>query len=155
MACADIPMDIQGSDYEVTAEEDPGDPLIKYYKATEMIPQAKLPLHGLLRKQPAVLGSLQMVSGSLSVGLGVIFAATHAMNASLFVLFRVPLLTGSLYTIAGLLSTLLFKWPRLLSVCFLVNIGCIAVAFVGGVLICIDLVLLDKTEVVDLKVKLL
>ena len=40
--------------------------------------------------------SLQMVSGILSVGLGIIFAATQTMGDSLFTLFRVSQLTGTL-----------------------------------------------------------
>ncbi|XP_055759068.1 uncharacterized protein si:ch211-269k10.4 [Salvelinus fontinalis] len=143
MACADIPMDILGPEAEEEEYKEAGDqrgePLIKYYQATELMPAPKGPLHDLLLKQPAVLGSLQMTSGLLSVAVGLVFAATREARHSLLTMFRVAPFTGLLFFIAGLLSNLLFKFPRLLPVCLCVNIGSMVVAGVGGVLICVDL----------------
>uniref|UniRef100_UPI003AB0995D uncharacterized protein n=1 Tax=Centroberyx gerrardi TaxID=166262 RepID=UPI003AB0995D len=138
MACADINMEIQGAE-EAPGPEDKKEPLINYYQASEIMLDAKGPLHDLLQKQPAVLGSLQMMCGLLSVGVGVLFALTQEMAQSLFTLFRLSHLTGSLFIIAGLLSNLLFKYPRLLPVCFFVNCGCITVAAVAAALISTDL----------------
>ncbi|KAJ8004823.1 hypothetical protein DPEC_G00140300 [Dallia pectoralis] len=65
-------------------------------------------------------------------------------------LLKQPAVLG--FFIAGLLSNMLFKFPRLLQVigvrpyvniCLLVNIGSIGVAIVGGVLIVVDLALWD------------
>lgn len=138
MACADIDMNIQ------RAEEESGTvnqtkALIRFYQASELLPDVKGPLHELLQKQPAVLGSLQMVSGLLSVGVGITFAVTQEMTQSLFTLFRLSPLTGSLFLIAGLVSNLLFRYPKLLPVCLMVNCGCIVVAAVAVCLISIDL----------------
>ncbi|XP_062322779.1 B-lymphocyte antigen CD20 [Osmerus eperlanus] len=136
MACADIPMDILGE--EEYNRGDQKDPVIQHYKPTKLVPCAKGPLHDLLQKQPAVLGSLQLINGLMSFGVGVLFAVTQGVTHTLLALFRVPLLTGSLFFISGLLSNLLFKFPRLLPVCMFANTGSITVAAVGCVLICID-----------------
>lgn len=56
MACADVDMDLH------TAAEEPGEADYKEalkvwrYKALEVIPEERGPLHNLLRKQPAALG---------------------------------------------------------------------------------------------------
>lgn len=115
----------------------------KQYQATELVPSDKPLLHDLLRKQPAVLGSVQVVSGLLSVGIGIVFAASQNIGASLFSLFRVSQLTGMLFIIAGLVSNLLFKYPELLSVSLMVNCGCLCVAFLAAPLIIVDLVKWD------------
>lgn len=135
MACADVDMDIQG-DYD-----EPGEAmsLIQYYQATEIIPDKQGPLHNLLQKQPAVLGSLQMMSGVFSVGVGILFAATQEMKQSLFTLFRVSHLTGILFIIAGVVSNLLFKYPGLLHLSLNINCGCIIVAAIAACMITVDL----------------
>lgn len=56
MACADVDMDIQGADEEPFRPDKGDAPLIRYYQATEVVPDKKGPLHDLLQKQPAVLG---------------------------------------------------------------------------------------------------
>ncbi|KAL0985466.1 hypothetical protein UPYG_G00157240 [Umbra pygmaea] len=147
MACADISMDIQGPD-ETESEEhwdQRAELLIRCYQPTELVPPRKGPLHDLLLKQPAVFGSIQMVNGLLSVGLGFLFAVTQDPPRSIFTLLRVAPLTGILFFIAGLLSNLLFKYPRLLLACLFVNIGCMVVAVIGAALIVADLALW-KTE---------
>ncbi|XP_044214379.1 uncharacterized protein si:ch211-269k10.4 isoform X3 [Thunnus albacares] len=135
MACADVDMDIQG-DYD-----EPGEAmsLIQYYQATEIIPDKQGPLHNLLQKQPAVLGSLQMMSGVFSVGVGILFAATQGMDQSLFTLFRVSHLTGILFIVAGVVSNLLFKYPGLLHLSLNINCGCIIVAAIAAYMITVDL----------------
>lgn len=56
MACADIDMDIHGA-AEEPDEADHGEaPKIWCYRATEVIPEKKGPLHDLLQKQPAAFG---------------------------------------------------------------------------------------------------
>uniref|UniRef100_UPI0037E8D158 uncharacterized protein n=1 Tax=Semicossyphus pulcher TaxID=241346 RepID=UPI0037E8D158 len=135
MACAVADMDIHGADEQPGREP----PIVRHYQASELLPVVKGPLHDLLQKQPAVLGSLQMVSGLLSVGVGIVFAATQNMDESLFTLFRVSQLTGALFIIAGVVSNLLFKYPELLAVSLMVNCGCIVVAVVAACLISVDL----------------
>lgn len=152
MACADIPMEIQGGNGD--NERDLRRLLIKHYKAMELEPCAKRPLDDLLKKEPAVLGSLQLISGLMSFGVGVWFAVNQVMNQSLLMLFRVPLLTGSLFFIAGLLSNLLFKFPRLLPVCMFANICSIIVAMVGAVLISVDFAV-SQPSLVYLKMEIL
>ncbi|XP_036414336.1 uncharacterized protein si:ch211-269k10.4 [Colossoma macropomum] len=142
MARASIAMD--------TIEEDPrkhgrltdGDdshPLIKYYKATTLIADKPPPLHRLLDRQPAAWASVQITSGILSFGLGMVFAVAFGIHEFLITLFRVPLLTGIMFLVAGFLSNLLYKHPGLLQVCFYSNILCLVVATVGAVLLCVDL----------------
>ncbi|XP_051262787.1 uncharacterized protein si:ch211-269k10.4 isoform X2 [Dicentrarchus labrax] len=139
MACGNVDMDIHGDN------EDPHragwrEPLrIQQYQASEFVPEKEGPLHNLLQKQPAVLGSLQMVSGLLSVGVGLVFAVTQNMGESFFTLFRVSLLTGALFIIAGIVSNLLFKCPRLLPVSIMVNCGSIIMAVIACCLISVDL----------------
>lgn len=131
------------------------------YQATELLPSSKPLLHDLLRKQPAVLGSVQVVSGLLSVGIGIIFAVSQSIGASLFSLFRVSQLTGMLFIIAGIVSNMLFKYPELLSVSLMVNCGCLCVAFLTTPLIIVDLVKWDpydaylKMEMLELCILLL
>lgn len=139
MACADVDMDIHGEDEDLSRADWREPPMVRHYQATEFMPDKKGPLHDLLRKQPAVLGSLQVVSGLLSVGVGLIFAVTQDMVESLFTMFRVSLLTGALFIIAGIVSNLLFKYPGLLPVSLMVNCGCIIVAVVAACLISVDL----------------
>ncbi|XP_047454618.1 uncharacterized protein si:ch211-269k10.4 [Mugil cephalus] len=138
MACADIDMDIL-SDEEPLRGDKRETTIARHYQATEMIPENKGPLHELLKKQPAVLGSLQIVSGILSVGVGILFSVTLEMKTTLLTLFRVAHLTGGLFIIAGLISNLLFKYPALLTVSLAVNSGCIVVAVIGAILISVDL----------------
>ncbi len=57
MASADVDMDIHGADEEPDSA-DWGNPTTTryYYRALEIMPDNKGPLHELLQKQPAVLG---------------------------------------------------------------------------------------------------
>ncbi|XP_033182272.1 uncharacterized protein si:ch211-269k10.4 [Anabas testudineus] len=155
MACADVDMDIQGADEEPFRPDKGDAPLIRYYQATEVMPDNKGPLHDLLQKQPAVLGSLQMVSGLLSVGVGIFFAVTQEMQESLFTMFRVSHVTGALFIIAGITSNLLLKCPRLLPVSFGINCGCIAVAVVAACLISADLAMWKSGNEEYLKIEVL
>ncbi|XP_045901715.1 uncharacterized protein si:ch211-269k10.4 [Micropterus dolomieu] len=139
MACADVDMDIHGTDEELLRANRREPPMMRHYQALELLPDNKRPLHDLLQKQPAVLGSLQVVSGFLSVGVGIVFAVTQEMGESLFSLFRVSQLTGALFIVAGVVSNLLFKYPALLPVSLMVNCGCIIVAVVAACLISVDL----------------
>ncbi|KAM7383577.1 hypothetical protein PAMP_003216 [Pampus punctatissimus] len=80
-----------------------------------------------------------MVSGLLSFGLGILFAATQDMKQSLFTLFRISQLTGVLFIFAGVLSNLLSKYPALLPVSLNINCGCIVTAAIAACMISIDL----------------
>ncbi|XP_040923689.1 uncharacterized protein si:ch211-269k10.4 [Betta splendens] len=153
MACANFDMDIHGEDEQGRPFR--GEPVIQYYQASELMPEIKGPLHDLLQKQPAVLGSLQIVSGILSVGVGILFAVTQEMKESLFTLFRVSHLTGAMFFIAGVVSNLLFKYPTLLPVSFGINCGCIAVAAVAACLIGVDLSKWSKDNEHHLKMEVL
>ncbi|XP_033836959.1 uncharacterized protein si:ch211-269k10.4 [Periophthalmus magnuspinnatus] len=113
--------------------------ITKQYQATDLLPNTKPPLHDLLQKQPAVFGSLQVVSGILSVGVGILFAVTQHIGSSFCSLFRVSQLTGTLFIIAGLVSNMLFKYPELLLISLMVNCGCLLVAVVAASLIIVDL----------------
>ncbi|TDH11942.1 hypothetical protein EPR50_G00065560 [Perca flavescens] len=155
MACADIDMDIDEADVAPRRAGLREPPLVRHYQATELVPDNKGPLHDLLQKQPAVLGSLQIVSGLLSVGVGILFAVTQEMKHSLFTLFRVSQLTGALFIIAGIVSNLLFKYPVLLPVSLVVNCGCIIVAVVSACLISVDLSQWSKENEQHLRMELL
>ncbi|XP_051813033.1 uncharacterized protein si:ch211-269k10.4 [Acanthochromis polyacanthus] len=139
MACADVDMDIHEDRDPHTRSDQRDAMIIRQYQATEMMPDTKGPLYDLLQKQPAVLGSLQMISGFLSVGVGILFSVTQEMRESLFTLFRVSQMTGALFFFAGLVSNLLFKYPALLSASLAINYGCIIVAVVAACLISVDL----------------
>lgn len=56
MACADVEMDIVGDGVEPSEVDYAQPPLIRYYQASEIMPEKTGPLHDLLQKQPAVLG---------------------------------------------------------------------------------------------------
>lgn len=53
MARANISMNIIEEKRGHQTEDDDGHPLIKYYKATTLVPEKPLPLHHLLDRQPA------------------------------------------------------------------------------------------------------
>ncbi|XP_062394022.1 uncharacterized protein si:ch211-269k10.4 isoform X2 [Sardina pilchardus] len=135
-------------------------PLVRHYQAQELIPPRRPVLHNLLDKQLSAWASVQAVSGVLSFGLGLVFASTVEFSSSLIILFRIPFLNGAMFFIAGLLSNLLHREPRLLPVCFRANLACMACAVVGTVIMCVDLALVmekqahTKTEVLVLCVTL-
>lgn len=56
MACADVDMDIHGTDEELLRANRREPPMMRHYQALELLPDNKRPLHDLLQKQPAVLG---------------------------------------------------------------------------------------------------
>lgn len=59
MASADVDMDIQEEDVPLQTGRRPPPPtpcLVRYYQASEMLPEKKGHLHNLMQKQPAVLG---------------------------------------------------------------------------------------------------
>ncbi|CAK6960560.1 uncharacterized protein si:ch211-269k10.4 [Scomber scombrus] len=155
MACADVDMDIHGDDNDQHRSGLRIPPQMQYYQATELVPDKEGPLHSLLQKQPAVLGSMQMVSGFLSVGVGIVFAATQEMGKSLFTLFRLSHLTGVLFIVAGVVSNLLFKYPRLLHVSLQVNCGCIIVAVVAACMITVDLVQWKTSNDLHLRIEVM
>lgn len=55
MACADVDMDIQAAEEPGGADRGEA-PKIWRYRASEVIPEKRGPLHDLLQKQPAALG---------------------------------------------------------------------------------------------------
>ncbi|XP_062841235.1 uncharacterized protein si:ch211-269k10.4 [Trichomycterus rosablanca] len=110
-------------------------PIIKYYQATELIPSPKPPLHQLLKKEPAAWAFVQISSGVLNVGLGVVFAVVFPIENLLLTLFRVPIVTGLLFLMAGLMSTLLHRRPGLLQVEILILCVTLLDMIISGVLI--------------------
>ncbi|XP_042564947.1 uncharacterized protein si:ch211-269k10.4 [Clupea harengus] len=143
------------------AEEDEGPrPLVRHYQAQELVPSRRPLLHNLLDKQLSAWASVQAVSGVLSFGLGLVFASTAEFSSFLLIVLRVPFLNGALFFIAGLLSNLLHREPRLLPVCFRANLACVASAAVGVVIMCVDLALVTdkdahkKTEILVMCVTL-
>ncbi|XP_060756430.1 uncharacterized protein si:ch211-269k10.4 [Neoarius graeffei] len=114
-------------------------PLIKHYRVTELIPAKKLPLHRLLKREPAVWAAVQISSGILSIALGIMFAVYFQIQDILLTLFRVPVMSGILFLVAGVFSMLLYRHPALLQTCFHANIFCLTVATIGAVLLCVDL----------------
>ncbi|CAJ1062107.1 uncharacterized protein si:ch211-269k10.4 [Xyrichtys novacula] len=155
MACADIDMDIHGEDEDLHRAGRREHTLVRHYQATELVPGVKGPLHDLLQKQPAVLGSVQMMSGLVSVGLGFVFALTQEMGDSLITMFRISYLTGIMFVVAGIISNLLFKYPELLPVSLRVNCGCIIVAVVSACLICVDLANWNRQQEQHLRMEVL
>ncbi|XP_067303982.1 uncharacterized protein si:ch211-269k10.4 [Pseudorasbora parva] len=144
MAKANIAMDIQRHEDSLGAGAGAGGrgdegPLIKYYRASEALPGTVPALHGLLKKGPATCAAVQTSSGILSFGVGVVFAASFGIDNNLLTLFRVPIVTGIMFVVAGILSNLLYKSPGLLQTCFVANIVCLAVSGLGVILLAIDL----------------
>ncbi|XP_018596169.1 uncharacterized protein LOC108927387 isoform X2 [Scleropages formosus] len=122
---------------EVEEDSELETPLFRQYHASEMLPSKKLPLHNLLVKQPMSMGAVQTVCGIMIFGLGVTVAVTP--TDTLGIVLRVPIVTGILFFISGLLSFLLFKFPVLLPISYTVNIGSLVVAVTGMVLLTFDL----------------
>ncbi|NP_001373326.1 uncharacterized protein LOC100150242 [Danio rerio] len=135
MASADISMDIQR--HSDTAGDQ--NPLIKYYRASEVMPAPVPALNTLLRKGPATCAAIQASSGILSLGIGVVFAASWDIGFNLLTLFRIPIVTGVMFVVAGILSNLLYKHPELLHTCFIANILCLCVSAIGAILLIVDL----------------
>lgn len=54
MACADVDMDIHEDELRRGGQREK--PIVRYYQASEMIPDKKGQLHDLMQKHPAVLG---------------------------------------------------------------------------------------------------
>ncbi|XP_054637262.1 uncharacterized protein si:ch211-269k10.4 [Dunckerocampus dactyliophorus] len=174
MACADVDMDIrdaedteyglwapdinmQIADDEGTRKEDSQKATIlrRYQASHHVLVDGRGPMHSLLQKNTAVLGSLQIVSGIFSVGLGVIFAVSHDMTTSLFTLFRVALWTGTLFIFAGVVSTMLRKHPELLPVSLVINRAGIVAALAAVGVIITDLTGWDEENAQYLKMEVL
>lgn len=132
-------MDVMEDHSERRERRDDEGPLIKHYRVSELIPAPELPLHHLLKREPAVWAAVQISSGILSIGLGVMFAVSFPINHLLLILFRVPIITGILFLTAGSFSMLLYRHPTILQMCFHSNIFCLVVAAIGAVLLCVDL----------------
>ncbi|KAG7318028.1 hypothetical protein KOW79_019063 [Hemibagrus wyckioides] len=139
MACANFAMDlIDDHSARRGAQGDEG-PLIKHYRVSELIPAPELPLHQLLKREPAIWAGMQISSGVLSIGLGIMFAASFRIEDLLLTLFRVPIISGILFLVAGFFSIMLYRNPGLLQMCFHSNVLCLALASIGFVLLCLDL----------------
>ncbi|KAF4102709.1 uncharacterized protein si:ch211-269k10.4 [Onychostoma macrolepis] len=160
MAKADIEMDIQRHEDSAGGRHDDEGPLIKYYRASEVLPGPVPALQRLLRKGPATCAAIQSSSGILSFGIGVVFAASFGINLNFLTLFRVPIITGIMFIFAGILSNLLYKHPGLLQTCFIANIACLVVSGIGTILLIVDLrpggnTIQNKMEVLALCVTLM
>ncbi|XP_047664464.1 uncharacterized protein si:ch211-269k10.4 isoform X2 [Tachysurus fulvidraco] len=89
---------------------------------------------------------MQISSGILSIGLGVVFAASFPIDGLLLTLFRVTIVTGILFVAAGFFSLMLHRNPRLLQICFHSNIFCLVISIIGTVLLCADLISFIRVE---------
>ncbi|KAB5532845.1 hypothetical protein PHYPO_G00124820 [Pangasianodon hypophthalmus] len=139
MACVNFAMDVIEDPSGRRGQQGDGSPLIKHYRASELVPAPALPLHQLLKREPAVWAAVQISSGILSIGIGIMFAACFKIDDMLLTLFRVPIISGILFLIAGCFSTLLYRHPALLQMCFHSNIFCLSVAAIGAVLLIVDI----------------
>ncbi|XP_056618157.1 uncharacterized protein si:ch211-269k10.4 [Triplophysa dalaica] len=139
MASAHIEMDVQHHEDSADGRRSDHQPLVKYYRASEPLPGIKPVLHNFLKKGPASCAAVQASSGILSVGIGVVFAASVEMHSIFLTLFRVPIVTGILFIFTGILCNVLYRHPELLKTCFVANIGCLIVSAVGVILLSIDL----------------
>ncbi|CAL8238935.1 unnamed protein product [Gadus morhua 'NCC'] len=137
MACADSPIGIWRVQEEADTEDQAG-PLIKYYQPLKPLRAERRPLHALLGTAPAVLGSILMVDGLFSVAVEIALAITLEMTKSLYVLLRISFLTGPFFFGAGLLTNLLCKNPRLLPVCYFLNLAGVVMATLEVVIISVD-----------------
>ncbi|KAM8825969.1 uncharacterized protein ACB058_019424 [Synchiropus picturatus] len=136
MACAVADMNI----HLLEAEHRRGPTAVRY-EAAHMVPDARRPLHSLQSKPTAVLGGMQISSGFLSVGIGLMLAITQEIGASLITLFRVAHLTGLMFIFAGYVSNQLVRHPGLLHVSVLLNLSCVVVSMAAAALMTADLVL--------------
>ncbi|TWW79296.1 hypothetical protein D4764_10G0003260 [Takifugu flavidus] len=138
MACADVDMDIHGTEEPSGADcnQAPGG---WCFRPLEMTPESKRSLHDVLQKHPGVFGSLQVMSGLVSFGLGITFAVSLQMEYSLGTIFRVSHLSGIILIFAGSISSLWFKCRQLFQVLLVVNCGCMIVATIAMSLIIVDL----------------
>ncbi|XP_061632808.1 uncharacterized protein si:ch211-269k10.4 [Phyllopteryx taeniolatus] len=136
MACADVKMDIQEDDQGQCQDAQKWPRMVRY-QATKFGEDQKGTL-------TSVLGSLQVVSGLLSVGIGLTFAVSLVMNQFLVTLFRVSHVTGTLFIIAGVVSSMLLRYPVLLTVSLTINRACIFVGLVAVGLISTDLMQWDQ-----------
>ncbi|KAM9436249.1 uncharacterized protein Hap1MRO34_000751 [Clarias gariepinus] len=139
MASVNIAMDVIEDQSGKRGQEGDEGPLIKHYRVSELIPAPELPLHKLLKKEPAVWASVQVCSGVLSLGIGVMFAASFKIEDFFLTLFRVPIVTGIMFLVAGTLSMLLYRHPALLQICFHSNIFCLCLSMIGAVLLSVDI----------------
>lgn len=160
MARADIEMDIQRHEDPAGGRHGDEGPLIKYYRASEVVPGPVPALQRLLRKGPATCAAIQSSSGILSLGIGIVFAVSFGIGDYLLTLFRVPIITGIMFVFAGILSNLLYKHPELLQSCFIANIVCLVVSGIGAILLIVDIqpggnMIQDKMEVLVLCVTLM
>ncbi|XP_077432344.1 uncharacterized protein LOC144058028 [Vanacampus margaritifer] len=138
MACSDVKMEIQEDDQGLCKDVEKL-PRVVRYQATMVGEDETRALHGLLQIQTSVVGSLQVVSGLPSVGIGLTRAVSLTMNESLVTLFRVSHLTGMLFIIAGIVSSMLIRYPVLITVSLGINRACIVLALVAMGLITTDL----------------
>ncbi|KAA0702610.1 hypothetical protein E1301_Tti011304 [Triplophysa tibetana] len=147
MASAHIEMDVQHQEDSADGRRSDHPPLVKYYRASEPLPGIKPVLHNFLKKGPASCAAVLASSGILSVGIGVVFAASFDMQFFLLTLFRVPIVTGILFIFTGILTNVLYCHPELLNTCFFANIGCLIVSAVGVILLSIDLAKHKSNEI--------
>ncbi|XP_051922239.1 uncharacterized protein si:ch211-269k10.4 [Hippocampus zosterae] len=139
MACSDVKMAIQEDEQGLCTDDDKLPRLVRY-QATKVGEDETEVLHDLLQMKTAVFGSLQVVSGLLSVGIGLTMAVSLMINESLVTLFRVAHMTGMLFIIAGVVSSVTIRYPFLITVSLVINKACIVFGIVAVGLITTDLI---------------
>ncbi|XP_057689824.1 uncharacterized protein si:ch211-269k10.4 [Corythoichthys intestinalis] len=134
MACSDVKLEIQ--DEQDLCRDIDKCPQVVRYQVTRFLKDERhaVPDHIHI----AVLGSLQVVGGLLSVGIGLTFAVNLAMDQLLVMLFRVSHFTGILFIVAGVVSFMLVRYPGLLPVSLVINRGCIVIGLVAVSLTVVD-----------------
>ncbi|XP_077384174.1 uncharacterized protein LOC144022881 [Festucalex cinctus] len=138
MACSNVKMEIQEDDQHLCKDVEKL-PRVVRYQATKVEDDEKRALHDLLQFQTSVVGPLQVVSGLPSVGIGLTRAISQTINHSLVTLFRVSHLTGMIFIFAGVVASMLIRYPVLITVCLAINRACIVLAIVAMGLITADL----------------
>ncbi|XP_019729186.1 uncharacterized protein LOC109518028 isoform X1 [Hippocampus comes] len=138
MTCSDVKMEIQEDEQGLCTDDDKLPRLVRY-QATKVGEDETEVLHDLLQMKTAVFGSLQVVSGLPSVGIGLTMAVSLRINESLVTLFRVAHVTGMLFILAGVVSSVLIRYPVLITVSLAINKACIVFAIVAVGLITTDL----------------
>ncbi|XP_015213103.2 membrane-spanning 4-domains subfamily A member 4D isoform X2 [Lepisosteus oculatus] len=119
------------------ADEEEGDTtLLKRYEPAAMLPSRRGPLEMLLKKEPAALGALQILIGTVNFGLGIVLAVS---STSLVTILKVPFVTGFVFVFSGLFSVLVKMFPRVLPICLRMNFGSFLIAGLGMVVISVDL----------------
>ncbi|TRY72901.1 hypothetical protein DNTS_011796 [Danionella cerebrum] len=143
MARAEISLEIES--HEETVHEEKS--LVKHYRASKAVPcTSEHELKYLLKRGIPACAAIQACCGILTLGLGLVFAISMSIGESLMTLFRVPIISGITFIVAGMLTMFLRNHPELLHVCLVGNILCLSVSGISTALLVVDLLLPGTNE---------